>query len=84
MLENEKKVTELKEEELKDVAGGGGVVYLDDSFNGTCPVCGCHTFLDAGCDPWTGRVGSTCGECGAVLVNGPDPFAELRKRCKGE
>lgn len=79
MLENEKKVTELNEEELKDVAGGGEVVYVEDSSGGICPKCGCDIFLDAGYDPLTGRVGQTCGNCGAVIVAGSDPFAWLRK-----
>lgn len=79
MPENEKKVTELNEEELKDVAGGGAVVYAEDSSGGTCPKCGYDIFLDAGYDPLTGRVGRTCGKCGAVIVDGPDPFAGLRK-----
>lgn len=79
MSENEKNVTELNEEELKDVAGGGGVVYEDGNSGGKgCPNCGFDRFLDTGYDPLTGRVGRTCGRCGTVIVNGSNPFSQFK------
>lgn len=80
MLENEKKVTELNEEELEDVSGG----YATLGPSGrpgvsirtyTCPECGTRCQVRVG-PATTPR----CSSCGAELQERSDSFPKKNLR----
>lgn len=67
-MENEKKVTELNEEELNDVAGGyarspyGAATPVRSFVILECPACG-HSFRVKGSESYN----ATCPKCGSKV-----------------